>query len=130
MYKLLLSGILAFSIGANAITVNELIKQALKSSPYIKEKQLEIYQSKYKAKKAKANRFGKLEAFSTAFRYEDKRILYPISPPINPRNLVGARDQFILGIDYYVPIFTGFKTIESIKISSLKENLSKIEVFS
>ena len=127
MYKIFLSGILAFSIGANAITLNELIKQALKSSPYIKEKQLEIYQSKYEAKKAKANRFGKLEAFSTAFRYEDKRILYPIATPVSINNLVGARDQFILGIDYYVPIFTGFKTIESIKISSLKENLSKID---
>ena len=127
MYKFLIFCLTVLITGANAITVNQLIKQALENSPYIKEKQLEVSKSKYELRQAKANRFGKLEVFSSLFRYEDDRILYPISPPLNPTNLVGARDQFILGVNYSVPIFTGFKTIENIKISSLKKDISKID---
>jgi len=126
MYKILIFSLIIF-VSAKAITVDEVVKQALKSSPYIKEKQLEIYKSKYEAKEAKANRFGKLEAFSTAFRYEDKRILYPIATPVSINNLVGAQNQLILGVSYSVPVFTGFKTIENIKISSLKKEISKID---
>jgi len=127
MYKFLIFCLIVLLTEANAITVNQLVKQALEKSPYIKEKQLEVYKSKYELKQVKANRFGKLEVFSSLFRYEDDRILYPISPPLNPTNLVGARNQFILGVNYSVPIFTGFKTIENIKISSLKKDISKID---
>ncbi len=109
-----------------AISLDHVIKLAVKNSPYLKEKKVDVDISKYQEKVNSAKRFGKISAFGSYFRYEDKRILYPISPPINPKNLVGAKNQFILGVNYTVPVFVGFKNIENVEIAKLHEKIANI----
>jgi len=124
--KKVLITLLTFSFSF-AVTVDELIKEAVKNSPYIKEKEIDMQVSHLDRKSSSANRYGEIKLYGSFFRYEDNRVLYPIAVPLNPADLVGAQEQFIGGISYFVPLFMGFKNIENVKISSIKENISKID---
>jgi outer membrane protein TolC len=114
-------------INAYSITLQEIIETAKKYNPVLKEKEIEIKIQKAKFLKAKAEKFGEFGLYGSYNRYENPRILYPISPPLNPLNIVGAENQFIAGVSYTVPIFTGFQLKNNIKISKIGETLKKIQ---
>ncbi len=109
------------------ISLQEIIKTAKENSPLIKQKKIEVQIQKSESRAANAKRFGQVDTFATFTRYEDKRILYPISPPVNIHNLVGAQNQFIIGISYNLPLFTGFELERKVEISKLSEKIKEIE---
>ncbi len=111
---------------SHAINLEELIQEAEKSNPVLKQKKLDIKIQKALRKSKRAEKFGEIDLDFMLNRYEDKRILYPITPPINPYNLVGARNQLISRISYTLPLFTGFKLENSIEISKMGETLKEI----
>ncbi len=127
MIKVLIVLVLFYVYLASGITVDEIIKEALKSSPYIKEKSIDLQIAETEKRSIKATRSGQIKLYGSYFNYEDSRILYPIAVPLDPAQLIGARDQFVIGISYFVPLFTGFKLRENVDISSIKEKISKIE---
>ncbi|WP_457642224.1 TolC family protein [Persephonella sp.] len=118
--------LLSFSF-AYPVTLNELIDLAEKNSPVLKEKALDIKIKEVKKKQIHKKKFGEIHLFGSFNRFEDPRILYPITPPIDPRNLVGAKNQFITGISYSVPIFTGFEIEKNTEISILAKRVKEIE---
>ncbi|NPA54336.1 MAG: TolC family protein, partial [Aquificae bacterium] len=118
---------LNFSFKVYSITLEEVINIAKLYNPVLKQKKIDIEIQKTKEKQNKAKKFGQIEIFGVYNRYEDKRILYPISPPLNPSNLVGAENQIIGGISYSIPLFTGFKIKNNIEISKLGKKLKEIQ---
>ncbi len=121
-----LISLLIFGI-SQAVTLDEVIKTAKENNPVLLEKKLDIKIQKQIEKQKKANRFGEIDIFGAYNRYEDPRILYPISPPINPKTIIGAENQFIAGISYSVPIFTGFQITRSIEIAHLGKKIKEIQ---
>ena len=117
--------IVSFSYG---ISLDTLIQTAKKYNPVLNEKVLELKAQYHVVKQRRATRFGEIDIYGAYNRYEDPRILYPLSPPINPKNIIGAENQFIAGISYSVPIFTGFKITKSIKISELGKTLKQSQL--
>jgi len=114
---------------SNAITLDELVEILKEKNPTLNRQKIEKSISKTEKSKANRERLGKLELFSTFYRYEDKRVLYPITPPVNPTNLVGARNQLNVGIRYTVPIFTGFKLERKVEIKKLNKKLTDIRYY-
>jgi len=112
---------------SNGITLDELIKTAKENNPILLEKKLDINIQKQIERQKKTIRFGEIDIFGVYNRYEDPRILYPISPPINPKNLIGAENQFIAGISYSVPIFTGFQIKRSVEIAHLGKKIKEMQ---
>ncbi len=110
-----------------AVSLNQLVQELKENSPLLKQKDLQVLIEKHKTKTVSSERFGEIDAFGIYNRYEDKRVLYPISPPINPRNLVGAKNQLIGKISYSVPLFTGFALENRVKIGKLKETIAKLD---
>ena len=111
-----------------AVSLDTLIQTTKKYNPVLNGKILELKAQSHVVKQRKASRFGEIDIYSIYNRYEDPRILYPLSPPINPKNIVGAENQFIAGISYTVPIFTGFKITKSIKISELAKSIKQSQL--
>ncbi len=111
------------------ITLNELVEILKEKNPTLNRQKIEKSISKTEKTRANRERLGKLELFSTFYRYDDKRVLYPITPPINPTNLVGARNQLNVGIRYTVPIFTGFKLEKNVEIKKLNKKLTDIRYY-
>ncbi len=112
---------------AKAITLDEVIQTALTNNPVLKQKELDVKIQEKRVKQSRADRFGEIDIFGAFNRYEDKRILYPISPPIKPPSIVGAENQTILGVSYTVPLFTGFRLENRIKINQLGKVLKEIQ---
>ena len=110
-----------------AVSLNQLISSLKDNSPVLKEKKLQILVEKHKAKATSSERFGEVNIYGIFNRYEDKRILYPISPPINPRNLIGARNQLIGKVSYSLPLFTGFALESKVKIGKIKEAIASLD---
>ncbi|MDQ7055782.1 MAG: TolC family protein [Persephonella sp.] len=120
--------LLLFPIFTYGITLEQLIETAVQNSPYLKEKRLEIKIKKSEKNVVKGSRFGEIKLFGTVIRYEDDRVLYPITPPINPVTLTGAQNQLILGVRYDLPLFTGFRITNQIKISEINRRVKRVRL--
>lgn len=117
------------SVGfAFSVDLNTLIDQALKNSPYILEKKIDLRIGKISVEKSKRKRFGQINLYGSFNRYENSRILYPMSAPVNIHSIVGAENQTIAGISYIVPIFTGFKIKRDIAISKISREIKEIDL--
>ncbi|WP_457642983.1 TolC family protein [Persephonella sp.] len=125
--KKALAGLLITVSLSYGITLQQVIDEALKNSPVLQKKELEVKIEKSKGKELKGKRFGHVDLFVNGVHYEDRRILYPLSPPIDPRRLAGAQNQLIAGISYTVPLFTGFEIEESIKISRINKKIKQLD---
>lgn len=110
---------------ANAITLQDVIQIAKENNPVLKQRYIDIKIQESVEKQAKAKKFGEVDVFGSYNRYEGSRVLYPISTPIDPKSIVGAKNQFITGISYTVPIFTGFQIEKSIEIADLEKTLKE-----
>ena len=112
---------------SKAVSLDELIKIMKEKNPVLNIKRLDKDISKLEKTEANRKRLGKIDLYSTFNRFEDQRILYPISPPINPKTIVGAKNQLYLGARYTVPLFTGFKLEKNVEIKDLNNKLKDIQ---
>lgn len=110
---------------ANAITLQDIIQIAKENNPVLKQRYIDIKIQESVEKQVKAKKFGEVDVFGSYNRYEGSRVLYPMSTPIDPKSIVGAKNQFITGISYTVPIFTGFQIEKSIEIADLEKTLKE-----
>ncbi len=111
------------------ITMEEAVNTALENNLSIKQQIIQKEIAKHHTKKVKADKYGSLDFFLNYTHYNIPRLVAPISPPLNQvaiAGIVGAKNITIPGIQYSVPIFTGFKIKEGIEISKLNEELSDI----
>jgi len=108
------------------ITIDEAVKKALENNLDIKNQVINEKIAEEGIKKSEATRFGKLDIFANYIDYNSRRVVAPLSPPINPQNLKGSRDIFIPGINYTIPLFTGFNIENQIEISKLNQKLENV----
>ncbi len=118
---------LVFISLSGATSLEELIRTANRNSPLIKGKEVELKAKSHVVRQKKASRFGEVSIYGAYDRYEGARILYPISVPTDIRNLVGAENQFVAGVSYSVPLFTGFRITKSVEIAKLDKTLKEIQ---
>ncbi len=129
--KKLIAGIfitVSFSFG---LTIEEAVNLALENNLSIKQQILNKEISKYQTKEKKAEKYGNINGFINYTHYNIPRLVAPISPPLDPvaiSGLKGAKNITIPGIQYNVPIFTGFKIKKGIEISNLKSKLSEVSI--
>ncbi len=122
MRILLLLGVLCFVSHLNALTLNEAINLALKFNPSLNQN---IIGKKIQEKKTAqfiASQFGEFNYINSITKYDSPRVLQPITFKYR------ARDILYTGIEYKVPLFTGFELTENIKISKLNENLQNFSI--
>jgi len=119
--------ILFASAFSHAVTLEELINEALKNSPILKQKNMDVKVREAKGRSVKAQRFGEVKALLKGTRYEGQRILYPLTPPLDPKNLVGAENQIVAALSYTLPLFTGFELQRSIDIANLMKEIREID---
>ncbi|MBK3332449.1 TolC family protein [Persephonella atlantica] len=129
MFLIAVALLLLISGSVHSITLSKLISLAVENSPYIKESRIEKEMYHAEKKSIAAKKFGEVKLFGSFNHYEDKRILYPLSPPINPLTLKGAQNQLITGISYTLPVFTGFKIKNTVEIAKLKHILSSYRFY-
>ncbi len=126
MVFLFLAVLMTLSLGY-AVSLEDLVQDTLENSLLIKGKRLDVEIQKAQTRYLKSSRFGELKGSLRGTRFEDSRILYPLTPPINPTNLVGARNQFIASLSYTLPLFTGFELERNVEISKLLEEIRSID---
>ena len=117
-FFIILLNILFISI-LNALTLPQAINLALKHNQELNKKYIDIKIQKENIKTYKAMRFGQIDILTNYNRYDSKRVLEPLSR-------YRAEDILSYGVQYQIPIFTGFEITENIKISKLNQKLSSI----
>ncbi len=129
--KKVILGICLTATFSYGLTIEEAVETAIQNNPVIKQKIIQQEISHHKTKEINSNRFGKIDAFVNYTHYNIPRLVAPISPPLSPMaiaGIVGAKNITIPGIQYNVPLFTGFKIEKGVEISKLGEKLSEVAV--
>ncbi len=109
-----------FSINLNALTLEQALKMALKYNPAINQTSLNISIQKKRTAQIESSQFGEIDAIAKYNKTDYPQALQPL----NMRHL--AKDVLSVGINYQVPLFTGFEITKSIEISKLNEKIFKI----
>ncbi len=111
-----------FTLNLNALTLQQAIDLALKNNPYLNKKTLDVDIQKRETAKLKATHFGSIDAITSLNKYDSPRVLQPITFKYK------AKDILSIGVEYKVPLFTGFEITEKVKISKLQEKLKSLSV--
>lgn len=116
--------IILFTINLFALSLDEAIKELINNNHEIKlaNKDLEI--NKQRVYQKQYSNFGEFDFVSSYSKYNEKRTLAPITPPITG-NITTSDKLTSLGVTYKVNIFNGFKTSNEIDISKLSSNISQ-----
>ena len=116
--------IILFTINLFALSLDEAIKELINNNHEIElaNKDLEINNKRVSQKKY--SNFGEIDFVSSYSKYNEKRTLAPITPPITG-DITTSDDLTSLGVTYKVNIFNGFKTSNEIDISKLSRNISQ-----
>ncbi|MFT7003946.1 MAG: outer membrane protein [Sulfurimonas sp.] len=70
----------------------------------------------------KLKRYGEVELFSTYTKYDSKRTLKPLSPPISS-NIATSKDIANVGVSYSVVLFNGFSDTRDINVANIQNEL-------
>ena len=109
---------LLFPVSVYSLTLKEAVNLAVKNNPVINQQRINIEIQKEKTLQAKRTRFGEFSGLAMFNKYDSNRNMQPL----DRRHL--AEDILSTGIEYQVPVFTGFELTENIKISKLSEKLN------
>ncbi|NPA28124.1 MAG: TolC family protein [Epsilonproteobacteria bacterium] len=128
MQKLAL--IVIFSSLLFSQTLNQVIRTALRHSPIIKQRKLEIKEAQLKKKKAVASKYGELDIVGSYTHYNIERTLAPLPPSAmkSPTPPTTTKDIYSIGLNYSVPLFTGFAQTREIEIANLARELSRAKL--
>lgn len=109
------------------MTLDQLIQQALISSPYLKQKRIkkEIYLEK--EKQIRSSRYGKLYIYGGFDHFSEKTNLGFLDPKKGISGMTFANNFYSFGIGYSVPLFTGFRTETDLKISRIGGKIADTE---
>jgi outer membrane protein TolC len=107
-----------------SLTLNEAISKLKANSHEIQLSNKNIEQATLQVKQKQHSNFGEFDFVSSYSKYNEKRTLAPITPPITG-NITTSDTLTSLGVTYKINIFNGFKTINEIDISKLSRNISQ-----
>ena len=123
MKKLFIVALFVPLFGSN---LNELINYALKNSNVIKKAKTQIEISRLKQKEAKSKRFGELDVVASYNHYNIERTLAPLPPSAMKTGeyIVTSKNIYSIGLNYSVPLFTGYAQTQDIKIQDIAKRLA------
>jgi outer membrane protein TolC len=111
-------------------SLNELIDYALKHSNIIKKAKTQARLSTLKQKESRQSRFGKLDLVASYNHYNIERTLAPLPPSAmkSGKYIVTSKNIYSIGLNYSVPLFTGFAQTQEIKIQNIAKSLADAKV--
>jgi outer membrane protein TolC len=114
----------------NANSLNELVDYATNNSPLIKQAKADLKLASLKQKSKQVERFGEFNLVGDITRYNIERTLAPLPPSAmkSPTPITTAKTIYSIGLNYSVPLFTGFAQTRDIEISKIAKSLSNIKV--
>jgi len=122
--------VLFFSSMIYAQTLDSLINYALKHSIIIKQSKEALKLSHLNKKASKQKQFGEIDLVSSYTHYNIERTLAPITPSVmkSPTPVTTSKDIYSLGVNYTVPLFTGFAQTRDIQIQALAKEMAKAKL--
>jgi outer membrane protein TolC len=111
-------------------SLNELIGYAINNSNIIKKAKTQVELSKLKQKESRQSRFGKLDLVASYNHYNIERTLAPLPPSAmkSGKYIVTSKNIYSVGLNYSVPLFTGFAQTQDIKIQDIAKSLASAKV--
>jgi len=124
---ILITATISFAVSSS---LKELENYALTHSLLIKKTKTELNLANIRYKKAKVSQFGQIDLVGSYTHYNIERTLAPLPPsamksPIPPTT---TKDIYSIGINYSVPLFTGFAQTEAINISQLAKKIANAKL--
>ena len=109
--------------GTMTLQLDQAISMALDQSPAVQGVTYKSQSAADQAKAAGRSRWGQLDAVASADRYEDARVLRPLSRELINGGLPNApfdRNQIHYGLTYEIPLYLGGKLSASIEIAKFE----------
>ncbi len=122
--------LLLFASLLNGSSLKELVDYATTNSPLIKQAKADLKLASLKQKSKQAERFGEFNLVGDITRYNIERTLAPLPPSAmkSPTPVTTSKTIYSIGLNYSVPLFTGFAQTRDIEISKIAKSLSNIKV--
>ncbi len=107
-------------------TLNELTQYALKHSTTIKQTASQVELAKLKRKESRVQQFGELNVVGDYTHYNTERTLAPLSPTSigSGEPITTTKDLMSAGLNYTVPLFTGFAQTRQIEIDDIASQMA------
>ncbi len=122
--------LLLLSICLYGDTLEQLIHYALNNAPALQQTQAQMSRLELQHDKSRAARYGTFNLVADYTHYNTERTLAPLSP-----NAIGSgapitttKDLFSAGVQYSVPLFTGFSQTRQIEITALGKEIARTSV--
>jgi outer membrane protein TolC len=120
-----LTGILIFvTCNLYALTLQEATEALHKNNTTLAIFKQQIDKSNQKYEQKNAQLYGSFDAVSSLTKYNEKRTLAPLAPPISP-NVPTSDTLTNIGVQYGVTLFSGFKDSSQMELSSLATQIEK-----
>ncbi|AEF18959.1 MULTISPECIES: TolC family protein [unclassified Hydrogenobaculum] len=125
--KIFISGLI-LSVNGFSLSLKEAIDLSLKHNTFIQKAKNNVYIKEQEHKKAIVSKLGEVDINADTSKFNTPRLLIPFVPklPLSPSSIPpSAYNLTTLSLSYTIPLFTGFKLLENIKISDLASNIAK-----
>ncbi len=107
-----------------ALTLQEATEALHKNNTTLAISHQYINKANQKYEQKNAQLYGSFDAISSITKYNEKRTLAPLAPPISP-NVATSDTLSSIGISYGVTLFSGFKDSSQIELSSLATQIEQ-----
>ncbi len=107
-----------------ALTLPQALEELQKNNIKLQISKQQIKKSYQKHEQKNAQLYGSVDAMSSITRYNEKRTLAPLAPPIS-LNVATSDTLSSMGVSYNVTLFNGFKDSSQIELSSLTTQLEQ-----
>lgn len=119
--------LLLLAIPLFSITLDELTDYALKNSILIKKMKNETNLSRLNKKESQRKQYGEFNLVGDYNHYNIERTLAPLPPSVmmSGKPVTTSKDIYTLGVNYVIPLFTGFAQTRDIEINSIAKKMSE-----
>jgi len=108
-------------------TLESLTKYALKHSIVVQQSKAQLELAKLSHKENRLKQFGEIDAVGSYTHYNIERTLAPLPPTVmmSGQPITTTKDIYSAGVNYTVPLFTGFGMTRGIEIAKLAKEMAK-----
>jgi len=113
-----------FCVSVFALNLTEALEDLRKHNTQLKISKQEIVKSEQNQKRKKASQYGSIDVQSSISKYNQKRPLAPLAPPIAP-NTPTDDTLSSVGISYRVTLFNGFRDTSQVELSNIATSMQE-----
>lgn len=108
-------------------SLNSLIDYALKHSVIINQTKAQYEIAKLAHKQSRSKQFGEIDGVGSYTHYNIERTLAPLPPSamMSGKPITTTKDIYSAGVNYSVPLFTGFGMTRGIEMANIAKEMSK-----